>query len=295
MQKSKISYTFAGKFLVENRATICGCHLPNSFNHNLKIMLRSLSQIFPSGYPHIPTVEELKCMVKDMLCHCDSTHTILHYLQQIKCPYYQEALTIQTQHSWHELEQEHKEPAVYLDMEGMWHYSWIDIDSALRVIIKKAHALQIELESQANTPTDLPTAEPPQSTEPSQSTEPHIQHVGVMYSHCTIYQLASPSEPPSNAEKQPASTSNTANEYPTFYRTDAQSITTIEKHFKKAMSYATKTKCIRYLMEHSHKDGCFKFSDMTYLERANALNHVQDKHHFTAGDFENAAHKIQRN
>ena len=33
---------------------------------------------------------------------------------------------------------------------------------------------------------------------------------------------------------------------------------------------------------------------MTNIERANALNKVQDKHHFTAGDFENAVHKNQR-
>ena len=260
-------------------------------------MLRSLNQIFPLGYSPIPTIEDLKFEVQDLLCHCESATTILHYLQQIKCPYYQEALTIQMQKSWHEMEQEHKEPAVYLDMEGAWHYSWLDIDSALRSIIKKAHALQVNLESQIDATMELLSIKTPKPSEPSElskSTEPHIQHVDVMYNHCTIYQYAAPSQAPTHNETEQDNVSTASPVYPSFYRTNAQSITVIEKRFEEAMSFATKTKCIRYLLEHSRKDGCFNFSNMTNIERANTLNKVQNKHHFTAGDFENAAHKNQR-
>ncbi len=260
-------------------------------------MLRSLNQIFPVDYPQIPTIEDLKFEVQDMLRHCETANMILHYLQQIKCPYYQEALTIQTQQSWHEMEQSRKEPAVYIDMEGIWHYSWIDIDSALRSIIKKAHALQVNLESQIDATMELlsiKTPKPPEPSELSKSTEPHIQHVGVMYSHCTIYQYAAPSQAATHNETEQDNVSTASPVYPSFYRTNAQSITVIEKRFEEAMSFATKTKCIRFLLEHSRKDGCFNFSDMTNIERANALNKVQNKHHFTAGDFENAVHKNQR-
>ena len=52
-------------------------------------MLRSLNQIFPVDYPQIPTIEDLKFEVQDMLRHCETANMILHYLQQIKCPYYQ--------------------------------------------------------------------------------------------------------------------------------------------------------------------------------------------------------------
>ena len=78
--------------------------------------------------------------------------------------------------------------------------------------------------------------------------------------------------------------------YPSFFRTDAQSITVIQKTFEEAMAMSVKTKCIRFLLKHSRRDGCFNFSDMTNEQRAAALNSVQDKHHFTAGDFENACH-----
>lgn len=257
-------------------------------------MLRSLNQIFPVDYPQIPTIEDLKFEVQDMLRHCETANMILHYLQQIKCPYYQEALTIQTQQSWHEMEQSRKEPAVYIDMEGIWHYSWIDIDSALRSIIKKAHALQVNLESQIDATMELLSIKTPKPSELSKSTEPHIQHVGVMYSHCTIYQYAAPSQEASHNQAEVTNASTASPVYPSFYRTNAQSITVIEKRFEEAMSFATKTKCIRFLLEHSRKDGCFNFSDMTNIERANALNKVQNKHHFTAGDFENAVHKNQR-
>lgn len=218
------------------------------------------------------------------------------YLQQIKCPYYQEALAIQAGHTWHELEEERKEPAVYYDMEGIWHYCWIDIDSALRPIIKQAHALQVELEMQNKAhaaPPSQDPVEPPTPSKPAASADTHIQHVEVMYSHCTFNYGTAP-QAPAKEEKAPSDTPAPAPAYPSFYRTNAQSITTIEKHLQIALSFATKTKCIRYLLEHSHKDGCFNFSAMTYSERAEALNQVQDKHHFTAGDFENAAHKIQR-
>lgn len=258
-------------------------------------MTRDLNQIFPPGYPQIPTVEDLQFEVRDMLCHCETANTILHYLQQIECPYYQEALTIQTQKSWHDMERERKEPAVYLDMEGIWHYSWIDIDAALRTIIKRAHALQVDLEmaKQDFTSSENPTHDELPQKHPSSEAKPstYIRHVDVMYNNCTIYQSTSPLQVPTDHVAEPADNSVASPIGPSFYRTHAQAVTTIEKRFAEAMSFATKTKCIRFLLQHSRKDGCFDFSNMTNQERADALNKVQDKHHFTAGDFENAVHR----
>jgi hypothetical protein len=259
-------------------------------------MLRNLGQIFPEGYPNIPTIEELEIEVREMLCHCDNAQTVLHYIHLIECPYYQEAIAQQTEIAWHNMERERKEPAVYCDMEGAWHYSWVDIDSAMHMIIKKAHAMQIEMEQQLETEAcvkeEVPCVE---DNSPAQSSLPDtpsfkIRYADVVYANCTIYQYATEApkeeERPSLAKK----VETAAPLYPSFFRTDAQSITVIQKTFEEAMAMSVKTKCIRFLLKHSRRDGCFNFSDMTNEQRAAALNSVQDKHHFTAGDFENACH-----
>jgi hypothetical protein len=259
-------------------------------------MLRNLGQIFPEGYPNIPTIEELEIEVREMLCHCDNAQTVLHYIHLIECPYYQEAIAQQTEITWHNMERERKEPAVYCDMEGAWHYSWVDIDSAMHMIIKKAHAMQIEMEQQLETEAcvkeEVPCVE---DNSPAQSSLPDtpsfkIRYADVVYANCTIYQYATEApkeeERPSLAKK----VETAAPLYPSFFRTDAQSITVIQKTFEEAMAMSVKTKCIRFLLKHSRRDGCFNFSDMTNEQRAAALNSVQDKHHFTAGDFENACH-----
>ena len=263
-------------------------------------MLRNLGQIFPEGYPNIPTIEELETEVREMLCHCDNAQTVLHYIHLIECPYYQEAIAQQTEITWHNMERERKEPAVYCDMEGAWHYSWVDIDSAMRLIIKKAHAMQIEMEQQHETEAcvkeEVPSVEdktPEQSGLPD-TPSVNIQHADVVYANCTIYQYGT--EAPKEAERPSLETKveTAAPLYPSFFRTDAQSITVIQKCFDEAIAMRTKTKCIRFLLNHSQRDGCFNFSDMTNEQRAAALNSVQDKHHFTAGDFENACQSSRK-
>jgi hypothetical protein len=164
------------------------------------------------------------------------------------------------------------------------------------MIIKKAHAMQIEMEQQLETEAcvkeEVPCVE---DNSPAQSSLPDtpsfkIRHADVVYANCTIYQYAT--EAPKEEERPSLATKveTAAPLYPSFFRTDAQSITVIQKTFEEAMAMSVKTKCIRFQLQHSRRDGCFNFSDMTNEQRAAALNSVQDKHHFTAGDFENACY-----
>lgn len=81
---------------------------------------------------------------------------------------------------------------------------------------------------------------------------------------------------------------------PSFFRTDAQSVTCIEKEWRKAMCLKAKTNIIRYLLERSRSDGYFNFDGLTNQQRADALNSAQNKIIFAANDFENANKPLKK-
>lgn len=259
----------------------------------------NLSRIFPVWYINPPTLEDLKNEVQRLLYDCVSAETILHYIRLKECPYHQEALVEITKESWHQLEREEKEPAVYHDADGNLYYSWMDIDQSMRPIIRHAHKLQIELEREAKADfieeqVEVSSAEPcKDQPAPQAPASAHIEKADVVYCNCTFYGAA----PQASVQEKVAETladSPDLNAFPSFFRTNAQSITVIQKCFDEAIAMRTKTKCIRHLLMHSRNDGCFNFSDMTNAQRAAALNSVQDKHNFTAGDFENASQSSRK-
>ena len=260
---------------------ICFFYINFAANSHLisrNTIMYNLNHIFPVWYLNPPSLEDLKNEVQRLLYQCVSSDTVLHYIRLIKCPYHQEALVEITKESWHQLEREQKEPAVYYDMEGNPYYSWIDIDQAMRLIIRHAHELQIELERQACAESieesAAPTDEQPQASHKEKiPASAHIGKADVVYCNCTFYgaPYQTSSLPMEKSAEAPADQSDSI-AYPSFFRTNAQSITVIQKCFEEAIAMRTKTKCIRHLMKHSRRDGCFDFSNMTNRERATALN-----------------------
>lgn len=80
---------------------------------------------------------------------------------------------------------------------------------------------------------------------------------------------------------------------PSFFRTNAQSITKIQAKWQEALGNTTKTAVIRFVKSHDYTDGYFKLSG-TYEQLAAAFNEAQDKFTFTANDFENANKPLKK-
>lgn len=80
---------------------------------------------------------------------------------------------------------------------------------------------------------------------------------------------------------------------PSFFRTNAQSITKIQAKWKEALGNTTKTAVIRFVKSYDYTDGYFKLSG-TYEQQAEAFNEAQDKFVFTANDFENANKPLKK-
>lgn len=81
---------------------------------------------------------------------------------------------------------------------------------------------------------------------------------------------------------------------PSFFRTNAQSITKIQAKWKEALGNTTKTAVIRFVKSYDCMDGYFKLAG-TYEQLAEAFNEAQDKFVFTANDFENANKPLKNN
>lgn len=80
---------------------------------------------------------------------------------------------------------------------------------------------------------------------------------------------------------------------PSFFRTNAQSITKIEQKWQEALGNTTKTGVIRFVKSHDSSTGYFKLAG-TYEQLAEAFNEAQDKFVFTANDFENANKPLKK-
>lgn len=80
---------------------------------------------------------------------------------------------------------------------------------------------------------------------------------------------------------------------PSFFRTNAQSITKIQAKWQEALGNTTKTGVIRFVKSHDYTDGYFKLAG-TYEQLAAAFNEAQDKFIFTANDFENANKPLKK-
>ena len=80
---------------------------------------------------------------------------------------------------------------------------------------------------------------------------------------------------------------------PSFFRTNAQSITKIQAKWQEALGNTTKTAVIRFVKSHDYTDGYFKLSG-TYEQLAAAFNEAQNKFTFTASDFENANKPLKK-
>ena len=130
-----------------------------------------ISDIFPPDYPHPCSEEDLRFEVQDMLRHADSPMDIIHSINKIQCPYYRKAIATLIPPDWHEMERLGKEPAVFLDSEGDWRITWINIDCDMRAIIKTANHEQLQLEQpNSSTPYTLhPTPPTPYTLHPTPS------------------------------------------------------------------------------------------------------------------------------
>ena len=80
---------------------------------------------------------------------------------------------------------------------------------------------------------------------------------------------------------------------PSFFRTNAQSITKIQAKWQEALGNTTKTAVIRFVKSYDYTDGYFKLAG-TYEQLAEAFNEAQDKFVFTANDFENANKPLKK-
>lgn len=239
-------------------------------------------------YPNIPTEEDLRVEVRDMLDSCHSQTQILQKIQNIACPYHREAIATYLSPCWHEMELQGDERTYYLDMDGYEHHTWMDIDSDMRRIIRLTHREQvaIELSDTANNQNNQSPIAPPQACQKQINQYAQTIH---HYDHCTIYQCAE--IPPSALPTAKATTPT----YPAFYRTNSQAITAIEEKWNEALAKQTKTGMIRFLYQHDHSNGYFRLSHLPHAEQAQLLNAAQNKYRFTDHDFENANKPLKKN
>lgn len=81
---------------------------------------------------------------------------------------------------------------------------------------------------------------------------------------------------------------------PSFFRTNAQSITKIEQKWQEALGNTTKTAVIRFVKSHDHSTGYFKLAGYTNEQLAEEFNKAQTKYKFTENDFENANKPLKK-
>lgn len=81
---------------------------------------------------------------------------------------------------------------------------------------------------------------------------------------------------------------------PSFFRTNAQSITKIEQKWQEALGNTTKTGVIRFVKSHDSSTGYFKLAGYTNEQLAEEFNKAQTKYKFTANDFENANKPLKK-
>lgn len=111
-------------------------------------LMYSISHIFPTGYPNIPTEEDLHFEVREILCHAANDKQIIDALQAIRCPYLRKATTLCLQEDWHQLMQIRDDKTGFYDGEGAWRIAWLYFDADMRQIIKRANHEQVLLEAQ---------------------------------------------------------------------------------------------------------------------------------------------------
>ena len=132
--------------------------------------MTNLSHIFPSGYLNIPTEQDLRFEVQDMLRYAYTDKQIMDQLRAIRCPYMRKAMALCLSGYWHELEQLRDDRTGYYDGDGDWRMSWVYFDADMRQIIKHANYEQVELE--ANISTTQPTTH---ETTKQQTTRQHMK------------------------------------------------------------------------------------------------------------------------
>ena len=132
--------------------------------------MTNLSHIFPSGYLNIPTEQDLRFEVQDMLRYAYTDKQIMDQLRAIRCPYMRKAMALCLSGYWHELEQLRDDRTGYYDGDGDWRMSWVYFDADMRQIIKHANYEQVELE--ANISTTQPTTH---ETTKQQTTIQHMK------------------------------------------------------------------------------------------------------------------------
>ena len=81
---------------------------------------------------------------------------------------------------------------------------------------------------------------------------------------------------------------------PSFFRTNAQSITKIQAKWQEALGNTTKTGVIRFVKSHDHSTGYFKLAGYTNEQLAEEFNKAQTKYKFTENDFENANKPLKK-
>ena len=81
---------------------------------------------------------------------------------------------------------------------------------------------------------------------------------------------------------------------PSFFRTNAQSITKIEQKWQEALGNTTKTGVIRFVKSHDSSTGYFKLAGYTNEQLAEEFNKAQTKYKFTENDFENANKPLKK-
>ena len=81
---------------------------------------------------------------------------------------------------------------------------------------------------------------------------------------------------------------------PSFFRTNAQSITKIEQKWQEALGKTTKTGVIRFVKSHDSSTGYFKLAGYTNEQLAEEFNKAQTKYKFTENDFENANKPLKK-
>lgn len=113
------------------------------------------------------------------------------------------------------------------------------------------------------------------------------------YEHCTVYNGVPQTQPQSQTKDIEEAEIVPDVKIPSFFRTNAQSITKIQAKWQEALGNTTKTAVIRFVKSHDYTDGYFKLSG-TYEQLAAAFNEAQDKFIFTANDFENANKPLKK-
>ena len=260
--------------------------------------MHNLNHIFPVGYPDLPTTEDLLFDLQEILRHTDSPVDIIHSISKIDCPYCRKAIATLVPSYWHSMEQLGKEPAVFLDAEGDWRITWMNVDHDMRAIIKTANAQQLQLEhpNPSTTYTLHPTPPTPYTLHPTpknNTTMPLFinRHEGTInhneYHNCTINYGVEPT----TTQLQPTANQNDLPSAPDLLCLDRHSISVIERKIKEAIEVPTKTKACANLYA-LQREGYINLDQYrSDEERAHALNRYQTTHIFCADDIQRGRSK----